>query len=82
MPDMPKQHPIGWLIEVSGGAPSGRHGRFAVLADNLQQAKALVAKHIVVTNQRVELARILTGDEVKNLALKPSEVREYGPKAL
>jgi hypothetical protein len=78
---MPKQHPIGWLVEVSGGAPSARHGRFAVLADNLQRAKALVAKHVVVTNQRVELARTLTDDEVKNFALKPGEVREYGPKA-
>jgi hypothetical protein len=79
---MVEKHPVGWLIEVWGGAPGARPGRFAVLAENLQRAKTLVRNHVGAFSQRIELQRILAEDKVHNLALKPGEVREYGPKVL
>lgn len=50
---------------------------YAVLADNLERAKAMVGDHLAVTNQRVELYRILTGGEVERLRLNPGEVKAY-----
>jgi len=41
-----------------------------------------ICNHVGAFSQRIELERILTDHEVHNLALKPGEVREYGPKAL
>jgi hypothetical protein len=79
---MPEKHPMGWLIEVRAGSPGLRRGRFAVLADNLQRASALVGDFLKVTSQRVELVRILTDGEVSNLGLRPGEVREYAPQPL
>jgi hypothetical protein len=72
---------IGWLIEVKGGGHGVRRGRFAVLTNNLQRAKVLVATHVAATSQRVEFDRALTEREVSKLRLKPDEVREYGPTA-
>jgi hypothetical protein len=81
LPNMAEKRPVGWLIEVRGGAPGARRGRFAVLAENLQRAKTLVRNHVGAFSQRIELQRILADDEVHNLVLKPGEVRDYGPKA-
>jgi hypothetical protein len=71
---------IGWLIEVTGGGHGLRRGRFAVLTANLQRAKALVAKHVALTIQRIEFERTLTSEEIAKLALKPEQIKEYAPK--
>jgi hypothetical protein len=70
---------IGWLIEVTGGGHGLRRGRFAVLTANLQRAKALVAKHVALTTQRIEFERILTSEEIGKLGLKPEKITEYAP---
>jgi len=77
---MAEEKPIGWLIEVKGGGHGVRRGRFAVLTNTLQRAKALVAEHVALTTQRIEFDRTLTSEEIRKLALKPEEIREYAPK--
>lgn len=77
---MAEEKPIGWLIEVKGGGHGVRRGRFAVLTNTLQRAKALVANHVALTTQRIEFDRSLTTEEIGRLGLKPGEIREYAPK--
>jgi hypothetical protein len=74
------EKPIGWLIDVKGGGHGVRRGRFAVLTGTLQRAKALVAKHVALTTQRIEFDRTLKSEEIGKLGLKPEEIREYALK--
>jgi hypothetical protein len=72
---MPEKRPLGWIIEVQSLTAVSR--RYAVVADNLERAKALVGDHARVTNERIELTRILTDGEIGRLRLSPGEVRAY-----
>jgi hypothetical protein len=72
---MEDKRPLGWVIEVQ--SPSAVSRRYAVVADDLKRAKALVSDHAGVTNERVELMRVLTEGEVDRLRLSSGEVRAY-----
>ena len=73
---MPEKRPLGWLIAVQAPTLAGIK-LYAVVSDNLEHAKALVGDYLEVTNERVELERILTKGEVERLRLSPGEVRAY-----
>jgi len=73
---MSEKLPLGWVIAVREPAASIPK-RYAVVADNAEDAKRLVGDHLAVTNQRVEFERVLTDGEVERLGLKPGEVKRF-----
>jgi hypothetical protein len=73
---MAEKRASGWLISLQAPTIAGIK-LYAVVADNLEQAKALVGDHLKVTNERVELERVLTEAEVERLRLSPRQVRTY-----
>ena len=71
-----KRSPLGWLIAVQ--PPTKAVPKlYAVMADNLERAKVLVGDNLKLTNEHVELHRILTDGEVGRLRLNPGEVKAY-----
>jgi hypothetical protein len=73
---MPEKRLPGWVIAVWEPAASIPK-RYAVVADNAEDAKGLVGDHLAVTNQRVEFERVLTAGEVERRGLKPGEVEQF-----
>ena len=63
----------GWLILVHGLSPK----RYAVIADDLDQAQALVSAYCSVTNEKLEFVSVLTDGDINRLGLKRGEVKLY-----
>jgi hypothetical protein len=68
--------PIGWVVTVWEPAASIPK-RYAVVADDVEHAKALIGDYLAVTNQRVEFERVLTDGDVARLELKLGEVKLF-----
>ena len=68
--------PLCYLMSVPTlGAESGKW--YAVAADDLAQAKALVADYCNIANAKIEFERVLTDTTIKRLKLKPGEVKPF-----
>ena len=50
---------------------------YAVLADDLTHARALVGDYCVIGNAKIEFERLLTDTTIKRLNLKPGEVKPF-----
>jgi hypothetical protein len=50
---------------------------YAVAADDLAQAKALVADYCNIVNTKIEFERLLTDTTIKRLKLKRGEVKPF-----
>jgi hypothetical protein len=50
---------------------------YAVLADDLAHARALVGDYCVIGNAKIEFERLLTDTTIKRLNLKPGEVKPF-----
>ena len=50
---------------------------YAVVADDVAHARALVADCCVIGNAKIEFERLLTDTTIKRLKLKPGEVKPF-----
>jgi len=50
---------------------------YAVLADDLAHARALVGDYCVIGNAKIEFERLLTDTTIQRLKLKPGEVKPF-----
>ena len=50
---------------------------YAVVADDVAHARALVAECSVIGNAKIEFERLLTDTTIKRLKLKPGEVKPF-----
>lgn len=73
---MAEKRPTGWVIAVR--APNALISKlYAVVAGDLEDAKALVGDHLKVTNEKVDFERVLSDSELTRLGLKLGEVKDY-----
>ena len=50
---------------------------YAVVADDVAHARALVAEYCVIGSAKIEFERLLTDTTIKRLKLKPGEVKPF-----
>ena len=50
---------------------------YAVVADDVAHARALVADYCVIGNAKIEFERLLTDTTIKRLKLKPGEAKPF-----
>jgi hypothetical protein len=68
--------PLCYLMSVlTPGADNAKW--YAVAADDLAQAKALVGDACNITSAKIEFERVLTDTTIKRLKLKPGEVKSF-----
>ena len=68
--------PFCYLMSVlTPGAESAKW--YAVLADDLAHAQALVGDSCNIANAKIEFERLLTDTTIKRLKLKPGEVKRF-----
>ena len=68
--------PLCYLMSVlTSGAESAKW--YAVLADDLAHARALVSDFCNIANAKIEFERLLTDTTIKRLNLKPGEVKRF-----
>lgn len=74
-PARTNQGPTGWLIQVHPPFRPSQARLYAVIADNVHHAVALVGEYCSVTNERVLFEKTLTPADVAGLRLKPGMVK-------
>ena len=68
--------PLCYLMSIlTPGAESGKW--YAVAADDLAQAKALVPDYCNIASAKIEFERVLTDTTIKRLKLKRGEVKRF-----
>ena len=68
--------PLCYLMSIlTPGAESGKW--YAVAADDLAQAKALVRDYCNIASAKIEFERVLTDTTIKRLKLKRGEVKRF-----
>ena len=76
MPTPTPSRPSCYLMSVlTPGAESAKW--YAVLADDLAHAQALVGDACNIANAQIEFERFLTDTTIKRLKLKPGEVKPF-----
>ena len=70
------KRPSCYLISVL--IPGAENAKwYAVLADDLAHARALVGDYCAIGNAKIEFERLLTATTIKRLNLKPGEVKPF-----
>ena len=72
MPSRPSCYLMSVLIP---GAESAQW--YAVVADDVAHARALVADYCVIRSAKIEFERLLTDTTIRRLKLKPGEVKPF-----
>ena len=68
--------PLCYLMSVlTPGAESAKW--YAVLAEDLAHARALMSDFCNIANTKIEFERLLTDTTIKRLNLKPGEVKRF-----